>query len=198
LAEEKTALRARMRAVRSAIPAEKRALLAGRIEARLADLPEMRRAQTVLLFYSFGSEVPTAGIARSLLDGGRRVLLPYLEESSMEAAELRADQSPITSAYGPKEPPERVAVDPSEVDIVVTPGLGFDREGYRIGYGGGHYDRYLSRLGPHATRIGIGFDAQVLEAVPHGERDERLDFVVTDRETIDCRSGRVPPSDVRQ
>jgi 5-formyltetrahydrofolate cyclo-ligase len=198
LAEEKTALRARMSAVRGAIPPEERALLAGRIEARLADLPPMRRAQTVLLFYSFGSEVPTTGIARSLLVGGRRVLLPYLEESTMEAAELRADQSPVISTYGPKEPPERVAVDPSEVDVVVTPGLGFDRDGYRIGYGGGHYDRYLSRLGRHATRIGIGFDAQVLEAVPHGERDERLDFVVTDRETIDCRPGRVPPSDVRQ
>jgi 5-formyltetrahydrofolate cyclo-ligase len=198
LAEEKATLRARMRAVRGAIPPEERALLADRIEARLGDLPEVRRARTVLLFYSFGSEVPTSGIARRLLDRGQRVLLPFLEASTMEAAELRADRPPVVTTYGPKEPPERVPVDPSEVDVVLTPGLGFDRDGYRIGYGGGHYDGYLSRLGPHATRIGIGFDAQVLEAVPHGERDERLDFVVTDRETIDCRPGRVPGSGVRQ
>jgi 5-formyltetrahydrofolate cyclo-ligase len=187
-----------MRAVRGAIPAEERALLANRIEARLGDLPEVRRARMVLLFYSFGSEVPTSGIARRLLDRGKRVLLPFLEASTMQAAELRADQPPVVTMYGPKEPPERVPVDPFEVDVAVTPGLGFDRDGYRIGYGGGYYDRYLSRLGPHATRIGIGFDAQLLEAVPHGDRDERLDFVVTDRETIDCRPGGVPGSGVRQ
>jgi 5-formyltetrahydrofolate cyclo-ligase len=198
LAEEKAALRARMRAVRRAIPPEERAPLAGLIEARLIDLPAVRRARTVLLFYSFGSEVSTAGIARRLLDRGQRVLLPFLEETIMEAAELRADQPPVATAYGPKEPPERVPVDPAQVDVIVTPGLGFDRAGYRIGYGGGYYDRYLARLGPHATRIGIAFDAQVLEAVPYGERDERLDFIVTDRETIDCRAGGVPPSGGRQ
>jgi 5-formyltetrahydrofolate cyclo-ligase len=198
LAQEKEMLRARMRAVRGAIPTEERALLADRIEARLGDLPEVRRARTVLLFYSFGSEVPTSGIARRLLDRGQRVLLPFLEASTMEAAELHADQPPVITTYGPKEPPERIPIDPSEVDVVLTPGLGFDRDGFRIGYGGGHYDRYLSRLGPHATRIGVGFNAQLLDAVPHGERDERLDFVVTDRETIDCRTGRVPGSGVRQ
>jgi 5-formyltetrahydrofolate cyclo-ligase len=199
LAQEKATLRARMRAVRDAIPPAERAHLADRIDARLRDLPEVRRARTVLLFYSFGSEVPTSGIARRLLGGGRRVLLPYLEASTMEAAELRAERPPVTSTYGPKEPPERVPVDPSEVDVVLTPGLGFDRDGYRIGYGGGYYDRYLSRLGPHATRIGVGFDVQVVEAVPHGELDQRLDFVVTDRETIDCRPpGRVPGSGVTQ
>jgi 5-formyltetrahydrofolate cyclo-ligase len=198
LAEEKATLRARMRAVRGALPLEERASLAGLIEARLVDLPAVRRARTALLFYSFGSEVPTAGIARRLIDRGQRVLLPYLEETTMEAAELRADQPPVATTYGPKEPPDRVPVDPAEVDVIVTPGLGFDRAGYRIGYGGGYYDRYLLRLGPRATRIGIGFDAQVLEAVPHGERDERLDFIVTNRETIDCGAGGVPRSGGRQ
>jgi 5-formyltetrahydrofolate cyclo-ligase len=198
LAEEKAALRARMRAVRGAIPSEERAILADRIEGRLSELPVVRGAHTILLFSSFGSEVPTAGIARRFLDRRQRVLLPFLEASTMEAAELRADQPPVATTYGPMEPLERVPVDPAEVDVVVTPGLGFDRAGYRIGYGGGYYDRYLSRLGPHAIRIGIGFDAQVLEAVPHGERDERLDFIVTDRETIDCRAGGVPGPGGRQ
>ena len=136
LAEAKATLRARMRAVRGAIPPDERALLADRIEARLRDLPEVSRARTVLLFYSFGSEVPTSAIARRLLDQGQRVLLPFLEASTMEAAELRSDQPPVTTTYGPKEPPERVPVDPSEVDVVLTPGLGFDRDGCRIGYGG--------------------------------------------------------------
>jgi 5-formyltetrahydrofolate cyclo-ligase len=198
LAAEKAAVRARLRAIRQAIPTAERVSMAGRIETRLLELSAVDQARTVLLFYAFGSEVPTRGLIRQLLDRSRRVLLPFLEASTMEAAELRIDQLPVPTSYGPKEPPERVPVDPGEVDVVITPGLAFDRSGYRIGYGGGYYDAYLRRLGPHATRIGIGFHAQVIESVPHGPRDERLDWVVTDEETVPCGSAEVPPSDGRQ
>jgi 5-formyltetrahydrofolate cyclo-ligase len=195
LTEEKAALRARMRAVRRAIPAADRRLMAARIEARLMDLPRVRAARTVLLFYSFGSEVPTAGIAQRLVAAGQRVLLPFLAEATMEAAELRASDQLVPTPYGPKEPSERVPVDPSEVDVVITPGLGFDRSGFRIGYGGGHYDGYLRRLGPRAFRIGIGFHVQLIDTVPHGPLDEQLDLVVTDRETVECRRDEVPGSE---
>ena len=86
--------------------------------------------------------------------------------------------------YGPKEPARRVAVSPQDVDVVVTPGLAFDREGRRLGYGGGYYDRYLSRLHPHAVRIGIGFSRQVVEEVPEEDGDETVDVIVTDDEVI--------------
>jgi 5-formyltetrahydrofolate cyclo-ligase len=198
LAEEKAAVRSRLRAVRQAIPRQERASMASRVESRLMELPAVDQARTVLLFYAFGSEVPTKGLILRLLERGRRVLLPFLEASTMEAAELRSDQILVSTSYGPKEPPERVPVDPGEVDAVITPGLGFDRSGYRIGYGGGYYDQYLRRLGPHATRIGIGFHAQLIQRVPHGPRDERLDWVVTDQESVACQRAEVPPSDGRQ
>lgn len=187
LAERKAAVRERMQTLRQAISPQDRTLLAERIEARLAEVPAVREARTVLLFSSFGSEVPTAGIAERFLARGQRVLLPFIEASQMQAAELHPNQPLAATTYGPDEPAERVAVDPGHVDVVIAPGLAFDRDGYRIGYGGGYYDRYLRRLGPHATRIGIGFHAQLLDEVPHGRRDERLDLIVTDRETIDCR-----------
>jgi 5-formyltetrahydrofolate cyclo-ligase len=188
LAEEKAALRARMRAIRGAIPESERAALGERIESRLFDLPALRDARTVLMFYSFGSEVPTARMAERLARDGRRVLLPFLEGPEMHAAELRPGEPAVATPYGPKEPAHRVAVDPGDVDVVIAPGLAFDRSGYRVGYGGGHYDRYLARLGPRAVRVGIGFHAQLIEAVPHGPGDQRLDVVVTDEQTID-----VPP-----
>jgi 5-formyltetrahydrofolate cyclo-ligase len=62
----------------------------------------------------------------------------------------------------------------------VTPGLAFDRQGRRLGYGGAYYDRYLTRLEPHAVRIGIGFDEQVVEEVPVEPTDEPVDVIVTD------------------
>ncbi len=158
--------------------------MAKRVEERLFSLTAVQNAATVMVFYSFGSEIPTEHIIRRLLDEGRRVLLPYMEELEMSAAELRPGDSLVPTTYGPKEPSHRVPVDPNEVDAVIAPGLAFDRSGYRLGYGGGNYDRFLARLGRGATRVGIAFHVQVLPSVPHGPGDEPVDFVVTDRETI--------------
>jgi 5-formyltetrahydrofolate cyclo-ligase len=184
----KRALRERMRRLRSGIPAPERARLGELVEANLFALPEVGAARTILLFYSFGSEVATRGMAERALADGKRLLLPYLEEGAMEAAEVRSQDDLVPSGYGPREPAHRVAVDPTEVDMVVTPGLAFDPHGRRLGYGEGHYDRYLARLGTGATRIGIGFSVQVVERVPDGPGDETVDLVVTDERVIDCRA----------
>jgi 5-formyltetrahydrofolate cyclo-ligase len=188
--QEKAALRARMRALRAALPPEERLRLAVAVEERVFALPEMGPARTVLLFYSFGSEVETSEMAKRIHQEEKRLLLPFLEAERMEAAEVLPEDELVPSGYGPREPARRVPVDPSEVDVVIAPGLAFDREGYRLGYGGGHYDRYLSRIGPPALRIGIGFAAQLVDHVPREPADERLDLVVTDTVVVDCRSAR--------
>jgi len=190
LLRQKDALRARMRGIRSSISPEERIRLAGEIQANLFRLPQVAEAGTILLFYSFGSEVPTAEMIQRILDSGTRVLLPFVEGPDMDAAELRPGDSLAATAYGPKEPSSRVPVDPAEVDTVITPGLAFDTHGYRLGYGGGHYDRYLVRLRQESFRVGIAFHLQLVPSVPHGPEDQPLDFVVTEHETIDCRLHR--------
>jgi 5-formyltetrahydrofolate cyclo-ligase len=186
LRAEKAALRAAMKALRDDIPPGQRARMAGAIEARFAELRALRTARAVMLFWSFGSEVSTERIARRLHSEGRRVLLPYLARSRMEAAEVRAGDSLAPTAYGPMEPADRRPVEPGEIDLVVVPGLAFDREGRRIGYGGGYFDRFLARLNEDAARVGLAFHQQILPAVPNGPADQRLDVLVTDRETIVC------------
>jgi len=186
LAQRKAGLRVRMRAIRSSLTSEERIRLAQEIEDNLFRLPQVGDAETILFFYSFGSEVPTAHVVQRLLDTGKRVLLPFLQGPDMDAAELRPGDSLTATAYGPKEPANRVPINPAEIDLVIAPGLAFDPRGYRLGYGGGHYDRYLSRLREDCTRVGIGFHLQLLPTVPHGPGDERLHFVVTERETIAC------------
>jgi 5-formyltetrahydrofolate cyclo-ligase len=183
----KKQLRAEMRGLRAAVPAAERARLGSLIERRVLGMPQYAAAGCVLLSYSFGSEVATAGILRSAVAAGKRVLLPYVEGEALEGAEVTRDDDLVPTGYGPKEPPHRIPVDPAEVDLVVTPGLAFDRRGGRLGYGGGFYDRYLARLRPAAVRAGIGFAFQVIPEVPVGPSDERVHFVVTDAETIDCR-----------
>jgi 5-formyltetrahydrofolate cyclo-ligase len=193
LRRQKEAMRARMRGIRDSLSPSDRLRLAGEIQANLFRLPQVGEAETILLFYSFGSEVPTAGTIQRFLDSGTRVLLPFLQESDIDAGELRPGDSLVASTYGPKEPSNRVAVDPGEVDAVITPGLAFDAQGYRLGYGGGHYDRYLARLRPDSTRVGIAFHLQLVPSVPHDRKDQRLDLVVTEGETIDCHRSPEPP-----
>jgi len=187
LAERKAELRRRMRRVRAGIPLEERARLSDLVEEALFAVPEVARARTIMLFYSFGSEVATEGMIRRSRDGGARVLLPYLEAGGIEAAEVRPEDDLIPTAYGPREPRRRAPVDPAEVDVVVTPGLAFDRRGRRLGYGGGHYDRFIDRLRPGALRLGIAFGVQLVDEVPVGPRDRRVQLVVTEAGTIDTR-----------
>jgi 5-formyltetrahydrofolate cyclo-ligase len=190
LAEEKAALRARMRAVRQGIPEDERSQAGLRAADRLASLDELAPARTVLVFSSFGSEIPTESLIDRLATGGWTVLLPFLVEGRMDAARIEAGQPLAATEYGPAEPPHRLPVDPGTVDLAVVPGLAFDGEGHRLGYGGGHYDRYLRRLRPGVSRIGICFHDQIVEAVPHGPGDERVDLIVTDVEVVDCRRPR--------
>jgi len=188
---EKAALRAEMRSVRRSIPESDRGPLALEVRARLLSLPEIRDAGTVLLFSSFGTEVPTDPIVEGLVaEPGRRLLLPFLEEDRMGAAEFRPGEPLVVTDYGPREPAGRTAIDPATIDAVIVPGLAFDREGFRLGYGGGHYDRYLPGVRPDAARIGICFHAQMVAHVPRGPADQRVHLVVTDREVFDCRLAR--------
>jgi len=162
--------------------------MAERAAAHLLELPELAGARIVMVFYSFGAEIPTTGLTERLLREGRRVLLPYLDDAgAMEAAELRPDDVPVVTRYGPKEPPRRTPVDPGGVDVVITPGLAFDRRGNRLGYGGAHYDRFLERLPEGTPRIAIGYSLQLLDEVPGGPSDRPVDLVVTEEGVIRCR-----------
>ncbi len=95
--------------------------------------------------------------------------------------------------YGPLEPAQPVPVDPVMVDVVIAPGLGFDPRGNRLGYGKGHYDGYLRRIRPEVPRIGIAYAAQIVDEVPAGERDERMDMVVTEAGVVVCAPPRALP-----
>ena len=152
--------------MRVAISPQERAASAERVMSRLFDVPALQTARTVLSFSSFGSEVPTEWIARRLHDEGRRVLLPFVEGHDIEAAEAPASDSLVATDYGPMEPTERVAVRPTEVDVVLVPGLAFDRLGYRVGYGGGHYDRYLVRM--MEMRQSLRIVEQAVGKIPEG------------------------------
>src|SRR6266540_153596 len=103
-----------MRSVRRSIPESDRGPLALEVRARLLSLPEIRDAGTVLLFSSFGTEVPTDPIVEGLVaEPGRKLLLPFLEEDRMGAAEFRPGDSLVVAASGTRKPALRKAIHPA-------------------------------------------------------------------------------------
>ncbi len=89
-----------------------------------------------------------------------------------------------TEVLGLRNPVNGRPVPFEDIDLVVTPALGYDRKGHRLGRGGSYYDNFLANKRLKAVRCGMGFDEQVVDEVPVGEHDEPIDFLVTDKEVI--------------
>lgn len=183
LREAKQALRAAVLAARDAIPADAHARLSAAIVARTAALPAFAAARTVLLTLPFRSEWDSRELARDVIASGRRCVLPRVDRDARvlalhAVADLAVDVAP--GHLGIPEPRTACAsVAPAEVDFVLVPGVAFDAEGRRLGYGGGFYDRLLPLLRPDAVLVAGAFDEQLVEAVPAAGHDVRVPLVVT-------------------
>jgi 5-formyltetrahydrofolate cyclo-ligase len=184
LREVKAVLRDRMRAVRSGIPEAERARRSEAVARSLLALPEASDARRVFTVLSFGSELSTAPAIAAFRERGTRVAVPILEEKRMEAVDLPPGAVLVPTSYGAMEPAERVPVPAEEIDLVVAPGLAFDRAGRRLGYGGGYFDAFLPRLRPACPVVGVCFAEQLVDEVPAGPHDRAVDVVVTDRDVV--------------
>lgn len=185
--DEKRALRRRILRDRDAAESAVRRGWSEAIAGRLMARPEMQRARTVHLFASFGSEVDTLPVVRRLLETGRRPVLPVVvrEAWTMEHAAISGLEDLVPGFKGILEPAGQCPrVAPAEIDLVVVPGLAFDRSGGRLGYGGGFYDRFLAEC--PAPRVALAFSLQVVDAVPRDARDLPVDLVITEEEEIPC------------
>ena len=88
----------------------------------------------------------------------------------------------------PEPDPQHCAlVDPQTCECILIPGVGFDRQGFRLGFGGGYYDRLLARVGPKTRTIGLAYDYQILDALPRDTHDQSVQVVCTDKEVIWAR-----------
>ena len=168
---------------RDALPSEVRTEWGERIADRFVDLPEARDARTVMLFSSFGSEVPTGPLIERLREREVTIALPRIEDGDLVPVAFVPGDPVRPTSFGAVEPIAPNGLDPGSLDVVGVPAVAFDRTGRRIGYGGGYYDRFLRELG--AFRVGIAFSLQVLEGgLPTGSFDLPVHAIVTEEETI--------------
>jgi 5-formyltetrahydrofolate cyclo-ligase len=173
-----------MKAARDAMDPHRREVWSSAIVGAVHELPEVVAARTVTAYLSFGSEIATSELIGILDTEGKRVGVPVVRDGEIVMVTYRPDDETVRSDFGMEEPAGSAEIPPEEVDVLVIPGLAFDRSGFRLGYGGGFYDRYVRRTRPEALRVGICFSDQVVDAVPHGDGDERVDRIVTQDGTI--------------
>jgi 5-formyltetrahydrofolate cyclo-ligase len=150
------------------------------------------RALTVVAGYlPIGDEINVRPLLRRLQGDGHRLALPRVVRSGGPLAFAAwTDGDPLGQGpFGTSQPTDEAA--PVTPEVLIVPLLAFDRDGFRLGYGGGYYDRTLSALRTRRAilAVGVAFSAQEVPAVPHGAHDQRLDWVITEREAIKTEKG---------
>lgn len=146
---------------------------------RFAGLPQVTGARTVLLFYGVGSEPDTLPLLRRLWAEGRRAALPVcLPGRQMEARLFCGEDRLIAGPYGiPQPDPGCPAIPREEVDAVLVPHLLCDREGYRLGHGGGYYDRWLA--GCSGFTAAVCPEERLVDRLPRDGYDLPVHLVLT-------------------
>ncbi len=155
------------------------------ISARLFELDAVKNADAILSFVSFRSEVSTEPIHRECKKRDIPLYLPVCEGKEMLF--FRGDRGQLSpGAYGIPEPEKTDPIDFLTVfrPVILVPGLVFNRRGYRLGYGGGYYDRYLSEWSSRLYSIGIAYHNQLNDGIPIDTCDRRVQAIVTEQETI--------------
>lgn len=185
---DKQALRKHLLAVRRQLP--DREQLSGRIFEHLQNFAPYQAAQTLLFYVDLRSEVQTRSALQAFLQETPaercRLVVPFCLGEELRLVRLHRFEELHPGAYGILEPSTPLredaqrAVAPDEVDVALIPGVGFDRQGGRIGYGRGYYDRLLAQLRPDAVTIGLTYDCQIVDQLPMEPHDMRLTHLVSE------------------
>jgi len=143
-------------------------------------LPEFLAAQSIMVYYSVGREPDTIRLAEYALASGKTVAFPYCYLAGKMEARVVQKLSDLTPKMLGIPAPEKSAmmIEPEELDMVIVPALTYDIDGYRLGYGGGYYDRFLPKT--NAFTLGLAREKLIMENAPREEHDVAVNCVVTE------------------
>lgn len=174
---------------RNALTPDAVAEKSSRIIKKLITVDEYRSAGDIMTYIDFRNEVQTGNLIKRAMAGGKRVSVPVADVVNRHLTPSLLVNYPgdlHPGAWGIWEPkPECVrALDPSELDLIIVPGVAFDPEGNRLGYGGGFFDRFLKVAKPGAVFIGLAFELQIKPAVFPDAHDVPVHWLVTENRLI--------------
>lgn len=161
--------------------------LSGIIQRRIIESRIFMESSVIMAYIPIKNEVRTELIMNTGLSSGKTVLLPrVIDAERMEAVPVKNPDSDLRKgSMGIMEPhPSIPAFDPLSIDLVILPGVAFDRKGRRLGFGAGYYDRFITRLRKDCVLLAPAYGFQVLDHIPADDYDKPADMIVTEMETI--------------
>lgn len=153
---------------------------------RFAELPEYQAAQTVMFYVDVRAEVRTRHYLPTALEHGKRIVVPYCVDGELELFHLEDMQELAVGMYKILEPrPElrelpRKRIDVAELDLIMVPGVAFDRSGARMGHGFGYYDKLLEHARADTPLVALAFECQLFEEIPTQAHDVFMDKIITE------------------
>lgn len=186
LAANKKALRASIKQKRRALSIEYRQQASRKMQAELTRLPCYKAAEYIMLYMAMQDEVQLDELIAMVLKDAKKAVIPLVTGAGlMEAVELSDMADLVPDKYGIKTVSEekRRLIAPDKIDLIIVPGVAFDKAGHRLGMGGGFYDRFMLRAS-RAVRAALAYDCQLLAAVPAEVHDLTVDYIITEKQNI--------------
>ena len=185
---DKADIRAALLAARDALSPSEREAKSRAVTERVLELPEFCAAGSLFVYADFRSEVQTGELMHRALEQGKRLVVSRTDTAArrLVLVEITDPESDLRPGYmGIPEPRDagRV-VEPGEIDLVLTPAVGLDPRGIRLGYGGGYYDRLFAAMGSAARRVALAFEVQVVPEIPAEPHDLPVHVVVTEERVL--------------
>lgn len=173
----KNTLRKQMKQKRNTLNEEERAKAAEGCLQQLIQLPGFEQVSWIYCYMSYLSELDTRQMIQSFLKEGKRVAVPKVQGAEMDFYEISDLSDCVSGAYGIPEPVGNA--DPvTDAGWILMPGLAFDSQGNRLGYGGGFYDKYLEKH-DNLVKIALAYDFQIISSVSAEIYDKPVDYIVT-------------------
>ncbi len=181
LEQQKAKLRNELRLKAKALDVRQREDQGKKILAQLLQHPRFLKARTVFTYLSMETEVETQPLLNEALRAGKKVFVPRIEPQKKRMQMIQVDDAEELhpGSYGILEPPfdEKKLGCPTDLELAIIPGMGFDREGGRLGRGKGYFDRFLAEA-PQAYKIGLAFKFQIVAKIPKEDHDVLMDEVL--------------------
>lgn len=185
----KVELRRYLRSCLLLLPDEQRKDKSRRACGNLVSTEQFQKASTVMMYLSLPNEVDTTEAILHAWQLGKTVAVPKIswQQRHMLPVGIHSLESGFSTGVGGlRNPVDGVPIPFAEIDLVVSPALGFDRCGNRLGRGGAFYDRFFANRELTASRCGLAFTEQIVDFIPVTNGDEPVHFLVTDEGVIDC------------
>jgi len=182
---EKTLLRVNIRKQLTGMPSAQMQQSDAAMFKTLLELPQVKAAKTVSLFWGItGLEPNTSRLAPPLLEMGKVICLPrIISDYGMELRQYTPDCPMARTSFGIWEPTiDCPLIQKKDVDLVIVPALCYDKKGFRLGYGGGHYDRWLANYS--GATVGMCRDAVLQDSVPIEPHDKPVQVIVTESQVL--------------